>query len=115
MISRKEYMEASREDGQKAHAEYYEQFSALPFYWIKHYPSWQHIVEKARKSTDRHLNDIPLKEWDNLMPIPIPYQLGTLVQSCGDYITAAGWVCIAKCAVLKYIRENPEEVMNNES
>lgn len=107
MISRKEYMEASREDGQKAHAEYYEQFSALPIYWIKRLPNWQRIVEKARKSTDEHLNDITLKEWDNLMPTPIPYELANLVRSCGDYITAAGWVCIAKCAVLKYIRENP--------
>ncbi len=107
MISREEYMEASKVDGQKAHEEYYEQFSALPFYWIKHYPNWQYIVEKARKSTDEHLNDIPLKEWDNLMPTPIPYSLANLVRSCGDYITDAGWVCIAKCAVLKYIRENP--------
>lgn len=107
MISREAYMQASKVNGQKAHEEYYEQFSALPFYWIKHYPSWQRIVEKARKSTDEHLNDIPLKEWDNLMPKPIPYNLANLVRSCGDYITAAGWVCIAKCAVLKYIRENP--------
>ncbi len=109
MISRKEYMEASKIDGQKAHAEYYEQFSALPLYWIRHYPSWQRIVEKARKSTDEHLNDITLKEWDNLMPTHIPYSLVNLVRSCGDYITAAGWVCIAKCAVLRYIRENPNE------
>ena len=107
MISREEYMQTSKVDRQKAHEEYYEQFSALPFYWIKHYPNWQHIVEKARKSTDEHLNDIPLKEWDNLMPVPIPYNLANLVRSCGDYITKAGWVCIAKCAVLKYIRENP--------
>ena len=107
MISREAYMEASKVDGQKAHEEYYEQFSDLPFYWIKSYTNWQHIVEKARKSTDEHLNDIPLKEWDNLMPTPIPYSLGNLVRSCGDYITKAGWVCIAKCAVLKYIRENP--------
>lgn len=107
MISRKEYMESPLGDRQEMHTKYYEQFSALPFYWIKQYPSWQRIVEKARKSTDKHLNDIPLKEWDDLMPIPIPYNLGNLVRSCGDYITAAGWVCIAKCAVLKYIRENP--------
>lgn len=109
MISRKEYLEASLEDRRKAHEEYYEQFSAMPFYWIKCYPNWQRIVEKARKSTDIHLNDIPLKEWDSLMPTPIPHNLASLVRSCGDYITAAGWVCIAKCAVLKYIRENPNE------
>ena len=107
MISRKEYMESPLGDRQEMHTKYYEQFSALPFYWIKQYPSWQRIVEKARKSTDKHLNDIPLKEWDNLMPTPIPYNLVNLVRSCGDYITKAGWVCIAKCAVLKYIRENP--------
>lgn len=107
MISRKEYIESPLEARQEMHTKYYEQFSALPFYWIKHYPSWQRIVEKARKSTDEHLNDIPLKEWDMLMPIPIPYELANLVRSCGDYTTAAGWVCIAKCAVLKYIRENP--------
>jgi len=107
MISRKEYMESSLEARQDMHTKYYEQFSALPFYWIKHYPRWQRIVEKARKSRDKHLNDIPLKEWDNLKPVPIPYNLANLVRSCGDYITAAGWVCIAKCAVRKYIRENP--------
>lgn len=107
MITREEYMKHSKEDGKKAHQDYYEQFYVLPFYWIKHYPSWQHIVEKARKSKDERLNDIPLKEWDSLMPTPIPYPLVNLVHSCGDYITAAGWVCIAKCAVLKYIRENP--------
>lgn len=32
MISRKEYMEASRVDGEKAYEAFYGQFSALPFY-----------------------------------------------------------------------------------
>lgn len=107
MISREEYIESPLETRQEMHTKYYEQFSALPLYWIRYDPRWQRIVEKARKTTDEHLNDIPLKEWDNLMPVPIPYNLATLVRSYGDYITAACWVCIAKCAVLKYIRENP--------
>lgn len=110
MITRAEYMKQSLIDGKKAHTDYYEQFSASPIHWIKILPNWQRITQEARKSRDEHLNDIPLNRWDMLMPVPIPFSMASMLKLHGDYMTKAVWVCIAKCAVLKYIRENPEEV-----
>lgn len=58
-------------------------------------------VEKLKNSTNEHFNDIPLKTWDAL---PIVYNRPAM-ESCGDYLTIAGHVCIMKEAALQLIEE----------
>lgn len=45
------------------------------------------------KSTDKYLNDVPLKLWDKLPYYPV----GNMRQH-GDYLTLAGKVCVYKAA-----------------
>ncbi len=54
------------------------------------------------RSTDEHLNDIPLRTWDLFIagPLAIP------MKAVGDYMTQAGNVCIAKEAARQIIEEN---------
>lgn len=51
-------------------------------------------------STNPHLNDIPLKEWDNLSGSLI---LARTFKSTGDSCTLGGLVCAAKEAARQYI------------
>ena len=54
-----------------------------------------------RQSVDPHLNDIPLPRWD-----AIPHRLdGEALKQSGDYLTPAGWVCIAKQAAREIMEE----------
>ena len=57
------------------------------------------VVGKDRidKSTDEHLNDIPLNTWDSVLR-PFPKHIGDKMRECGDFPTMAGAVCIAKQA-----------------
>ena len=49
--------------------------------------------DRILASTDPHLNDIPLKEWDRIIKsFPLAARFDTL----GDYPTLAGLVCVAK-------------------
>jgi len=50
-------------------------------------------VSRIVASTDEHLNDIPLKEWDILS---ISSHIGNKMRECGDFPTLAGNVCIHK-------------------
>lgn len=56
--------------------------------------------DRILESTDEHMNDIPLREWDRLGPV------GTLREweAVGDYPTMAGRTCIYKEAA-KQIKE----------
>lgn len=57
-------------------------------------------MERLLASTDPHLNDIPLKRWDDLYLPSIPS-----MKPLGDYLTPAGRVCIAKEAARQLIEE----------
>lgn len=48
----------------------------------------------GKNSTDKHMNDIPLRKWDSLRIYP----RDGAMKECGDYLTLAGKVCIAKAA-----------------
>lgn len=50
-------------------------------------------------STDEHLNDIPLKEWDRL---PHPRSLFDRFEQAGDFATWAGLVCAWKEAARQW-------------
>lgn len=52
-------------------------------------------VARLQASSDEHLNDIPLQEWDN-MPLHGPSQ--ATMKACGDWVSPAGKVCILKQA-----------------
>jgi len=69
MITRKEYM-----DKEYTHEEYYGQFVNDAIIKIV---GDSIGVDRIKASTDKHLNDIPLKEWDNLVPAMHSYARNT--------------------------------------
>ncbi|MFH7600604.1 hypothetical protein WDV06_36735 [Streptomyces racemochromogenes] len=60
-------------------------------------------ADKLRASTDEHLNDIPLRKWDNLTS-GLP--LATSFANLEDYATLGGLVCVAKEAAHQWIEAN---------
>ena len=64
-------------------------------------------IDKLRASTDEHLNDIPLKEWDYITVSILSCTGLTLkMEERGDYSTLAGHVCILKEAARQVIEED---------
>lgn len=88
MKTRKQYL-----NNECSHHEYYIQFVT---------PLTRTVVangigiDRIKGSTDPHLNDIPLAEWDSL-PINLYYN-DNAMKAAGDYLTKSGAVCIAKAA-----------------
>ena len=95
--TRTEYMNDSQTDGFAAHRRYYGQFVNAS--------TKSRVVSVIGKdrllaSTDPHMNDIPLKEWDALVP-GLPGSAG--FAKAGDYYTLSGGVCLAKEAARQYV------------
>jgi len=65
--------------------------------------------DKLIKSTDDHLNNIPLQLWDAVFPFGAPSNIVAKMRELGDYPTMAGLVCIAKEAARQILEENEEE------
>lgn len=86
-----------REKAEKLHQKYYGQ---LVTEGIKRVVKTAIGMERLLASTDPHLNDIPLKKWDDLYLPNIPS-----MKPLGDYLTLAGKVCIAKEATRQLIEE----------
>ena len=63
-------------------------------------------LDRLKASTDPHLNDIPLKIWDQLTP-QLPGSAG--FSKAGDYYTLANGVCLAKEAARQIIEAQPQE------
>jgi len=57
-------------------------------------------LDKLLKSEDEHLNDIPLKQWDNIGLSMVP---ANLLKEHGDSYTLAVSVCINKEAAKQII------------
>lgn len=101
IITRKEYLDQSHIDGLAAHRAYHAQFVT---------DSTRAAVLRAitlprlLASTDPHLNDIPLHEWDR---IGAPVYVKRLKEA-GDYLTKAGYVCIVKEAARQLIELHNE-------
>ena len=57
-------------------------------------------IERILKSSDKHMNDIPLKEWDDLS-----YILRVDFKSVGGYNSLACRVCVLKEAARQLKRE----------
>lgn len=102
-MTRAEYMNGNhgdRAEGKRLHRAYYAQFVTREILGRV-----AHVIGEARilasVNRDDAFNDIPLRRWD---AIPIPHGTDAALRAQGDYLTAAGWVCIAKEAA-KQIRE----------
>mgnify|MGYP006375063789 FL=1 len=75
-------------NGECTHREYYSQFVTPSIIdAVKKYIG----VNRINKSTDPHLNDIKLAEWDSLAPY-----VHADFKSYGDSRTLSGCVCILK-------------------
>lgn len=104
MITRKEYLALEYVDDATAmarHREYYSQFVT---------PKVKQLVlryigrERLLRSTDPHLNDIKLPEWDWLVP-HIDGVAVTLLREAGDFLSLGTGVCILKEAARQIIEE----------
>lgn len=61
-----------------------------------------------KASTDPHLNDIPLKQWDRLTAsLPVAGSF----KDRGDYPTIAGLVCVAKEAARQFAERLEREAL----
>lgn len=101
VYTRQQYLDESYEKGPEAHRRYFGQFVT---------PGTISRVVSAiganriRASTDPHMNDIPLKLWDALVP-QLPGSSG--FAKAGDYYTLANGVCLAKEAARQWLEANP--------
>ena len=100
MMTRTEYMAMSHTDGMAEHRAYFAQF-VTPAITSR---VLQGIGGPALlKSTDKHLNDIPLVKWDRLVDhLPVANKM----KEAGDYLTLAGGVCILKEAARQWIEKS---------
>lgn len=98
--TRAEYMKDSQTDGTAAHRRYFGQFVNNG---TRHRVLSYIGLERLMKSTDLHLNDIPLAEWDRLTP-KLPGSGG--FAKAGDYYTLANGVCLAKEAARQIVEEH---------
>lgn len=97
------YTRKDRLDNKCTHSEYYAQFvtDATINKVVK-------SIGKSNllKSTDEHLNDIPLAQWDAITMLA---NTSATLKQCGDYLTLAGQVCIAKEAARQFIESSRDE------
>jgi len=94
IITRKQRM-----NNECTHAEYYAQFvtegtkkRVLAFI----------DLDRLIASRDEHLNDIPLKQWDQIGAV---WPTTDRMKQAGDFLTMAGSVCINKEAARQIIKE----------
>jgi hypothetical protein len=111
LITRTEYME----DSERLHGEYFTQFvtDAMKRDILNFIGK-----EALLNSTDKHLNDIPLKQWDCLAgfsfrgsemilkPSVIPYGIDNLLKEAGEDYSCSTGVCILKQAARQIIKDN---------
>lgn len=104
MKTRKEYL-----DGAVSHREYYAQFVTEG---VKQLVEKRIGIDRLKKSTDEHLNDIPLKTWDNLFSTGVPKYIGDKLREAGDFPTMAGAVCILKEAARQILDSQEAKPVN---
>lgn len=104
-VTREEFMATPREDrqhGQRLHDDYYHQFATDALVeLVRGYIG----EERIKDSTDPHLNDIPLKEWDRLHGLAW-MTVGHLVRQadrCGNVLSVT--CCCLKAAARRIQRE----------
>ena len=99
-MTRQEYMNAPLEKKEQAHREYYAQFVTPRI--IRAVAA--KLGERILKSTDPHLNDIPLIEWDHLaLNLNLTIEVGQKMRACNDFYSQAGGVRVLKEAARQII------------
>jgi len=110
MITRKEYMK----DSERLHRKYFAQFVDDT---IKQEILKAIGIDKLLNSKDEHLNDIPIKLWDNLTgfefrgsemirkPFSIRKELLDKLTATGEGVSCGGLVCIYKEAGKQIIKQ----------
>ena len=93
MMTRQDYLDTPLEGQPAAHRCYYAQFVTAGILDLVERCIG---LDRIQQSTDPHLNDIPLKRWDNLMWGGFPASIAAKLREAGDYPTASAWVCITK-------------------
>lgn len=104
---RSEYISRSGETDEERtrnHREYYSQFVDIH---VKMNVLKSVSMDKLLRSTDPHFNDIGLQVWDE-MGRKFPHEMIQKLKSCGDFLTAAGLVCIHKEAARQLVEEARE-------
>ena len=104
--TRAEYMKDAQQEGKgpsAAHRRYFGQFVTDG---TKYRVLSAIGLDRLKASTDPHLNDIPLKLWDQLTP-QLPGSAG--FSKAGDYYTLSNGVCLAKEAARQIIEAQPQE------
>ena len=67
------------------------------------YTKDSHLVERAKQSTDKNLNDIPLYVWDSEAH-GAKQAIKKALESHGDQYSLAGGVCVIKEAVREALK-----------
>jgi predicted aminopeptidase len=106
LILRSEYLAPGQADRMAAHRAYYAQL-VTPAHFDR-LRKRVGMVDRIKKSQDKHFNDIPLSVWD-LMAASVPAETARIMRECGDYPTLAGAVCILKEAA-QQVREGSANV-----
>ena len=108
MKTRKQYMDEYTKAGldkaktRKLYREYTAQFvdGSIKKQVLRYFPE-----ERLVASEDEHLNDIPLKQWDDCMMFMASGRLNNKLKEAGDCVSKATLVCIAKEAARQIIDE----------
>lgn len=87
MKTRKDYM-----DNKVSHEDYYGQFVTDG---VKSIVANRIGIDRIKKSKDRSFNDIPLKEWDDII---LSSSIADKVREAGDIYSLSTQVCILKAA-----------------
>lgn len=101
VITRKEYLA----DSANLHRAYYAQFVTLH---LRHHIAERIGMDRLRASTDPHLNDIPIQEWERLTWM-MPLGAFNRMRATGDTVTQSGMVCVLKEAARQAIEHDAEE------
>lgn len=107
-MHRKEYIGVVFESDEQMHLlhrRYYAQYAALP--GMKNVVFNYIGLPALLASTDKWLNDIPLRKWDALVPmVGSVFGIKAMLEQNGDYLTLAGGVCILKEAARQIVEEH---------
>jgi hypothetical protein len=100
VYTRAQYLHDSQTDGPAAHRRYYGQFVTNG---TKHRVVSSIGLARLLASSNLHFNDIPLHEWDRLVPA-LPGSAG--FNKAGDYYTLSNGVCLAKEAARQIVENH---------
>lgn len=108
MIMRNEYMDADKltdgvYDGSKGADLHHAYFSQYVNKWHIETVLQRIGADKLLASRDFHLNDIPLKMWDDL---PMTAHIATKAKEFGDNTSLSTKVCVYKTAARIWLEEN---------